>query len=66
MLHSNIEDDTIKVTGISSFGNVSRVTFGLQGPSRESKLMGSKPFWEIENYLILVSKYGFLLNFLKN
>ena len=25
-----------------------------QGPRRESELMGSRPFWEIENYLILV------------
>ena len=27
----------------------------VQGPRRESQLMGSKPFREIEDYLILVS-----------
>ena len=26
-----------------------------QGPHQESELMGSKPFWEIENCLILVA-----------
>ena len=26
----------------------------IQGPRRGSKLMGSKPFWIIESYLVLV------------
>ena len=44
---------TMKVNGLQSILAKFLKGYTIQGPRQESDLMGSKPFWKIENYLIL-------------